>query len=381
MTETSQFDNPNDIASMDTLKIQTSSGNISPKIYANGRNQLPIEITAKASDKDNKVLNFSKETWIHILSLCFAESDEKLGWKGNSGWCFTEMKNDYSKEIQMLSSTNPLFSVRDDGTVIIIMYVYTDDINTKRIAVSVDTDNGKHFTTADKVSNTEKMSVTIKAIPAVNYDDKNNIIFELDDFVNISSQLGWTTRFGSGGPYKEHYDGTCKRRIVKIKPNTLTTGQNNFKKYETTYNSIRNNDVNTGKASWGDEDGFNILKENAGYPCAVIGRGVNNDDYQLNLWFSRKNTIDIDGQVYTASPNYTYRFCPYVKENHFDDEKDGFVTLLLYKFTMPANNTYQWQWHDCIRNPNIKVTDYYGNEGTFQLTFDDKQNFDEPGFV
>lgn len=78
MTEATQSDNPNDIDSLSTLKIEAVSGNLSPSIYANGRNQLPIQITAKAVNKDGNPLKFSNETWISILNLRFAESDKKL---------------------------------------------------------------------------------------------------------------------------------------------------------------------------------------------------------------------------------------------------------------------------------------------------------------
>lgn len=169
MTQTTQYDNPNDINSLSTLKIQAVSGNLSPSIYANGRNQLPIQITVKAVNKEGNPLKFSNEAWIHILNLRHAESDTKLSWQHRSGWCFTDVENQYSKEIQLGSHRSKRFLSGEDGTAIIILYVYTDDINTKRIAVSVDTDNGKHFTTADIPSGTEKMSVTVGAIQKIIY--------------------------------------------------------------------------------------------------------------------------------------------------------------------------------------------------------------------
>lgn len=211
MTETTQYDNPNDIDSMDKLKIQTVSGSISPKIYANGRNQLPIEITAKAIDKDDRVLKFSHETWIHLLNLCFAESGEKLSRKGNSSWCFTEVKNDYSKEIQISYPTNSLFNVTDDGTVIIIMYVYTNNIDIKRIAVSVDTDNDKHFTTADNATGAEKMSIPVAAVNEIIYHKDSLIIIPVHE---IGKKKNNATIFTVSGvttstrvkPFDCHYD-------------------------------------------------------------------------------------------------------------------------------------------------------------------------------
>lgn len=160
-------DSPEDITSVD-LTIRAVSGNISPVIYANGRNQLPVEIIAKAMKLDpvtrnNRVLKFSQETWLHILNLRYAESDEKLTWQGSKAWCYTHTKNDYTREvINSGSITEPRYM--EPGDELVTLYVYTDDSNIKRIAVSIDTDGGKHFTTADNASGAEKCSVPVRAI-------------------------------------------------------------------------------------------------------------------------------------------------------------------------------------------------------------------------
>lgn len=411
MTEATQSDNPNDIDSLSTLKIKAVSGNLSPSIYANGRNQLPIQITVKAVNKAGNPLKFSNETWISILNLRFAESDKKLNRKGSSGWCFTEVENEYSKEIQPGSHRSKRFLSDEDGKAIIILYVYTDDTNTKRIAVSVDTDNGKHFTTADSPSGAEEMSVTINAFQALNYADRANLSIESGDFVTLSSNLGWSSRqdalntagqatgFGVGlalGPlgwafgsyigsktppiYKEHYNGICERRLIKIYPNN---SQRKFKKYEITYNPISNEEVKTGNFLWNGEetDGFTLRQSDSSYPCAVIGRWGTRENYQINLWFSRKNGINIDGHLFLEDTFYYYRFCPCVKEDHFNDADEGVPTLLLYRFTAPVNNASQCCWRNVIHPVTVNVTDFYGNTSTFQLTFNDTDHSDIPGIV
>lgn len=217
MTEIIQYDDPDHITYMDSLKIEAVSKHISPKIYANGRNQLPIEITAKAVKKvdgsDDVPLNFSRETWIHILNLRHAQSDAKLSWQHRSGWCFTDKINDYSKEIEVNSFSNTLFSVRDDGTVHIIMYVYTDDIDTKRIAVSVDTDNGKHFTTSDKSPSSpgpEEMSVTVTALKEIIYRKDSLIITPIYQIGKGKNDVTYTetnmTSYTSTEYFDCHYD-------------------------------------------------------------------------------------------------------------------------------------------------------------------------------
>lgn len=198
------YDDPNDIDSVE-LTIQSGSGHNSPVIYANGRNQLPVEVIAKAfkknDDGDDVVLNFSDETWNHILNLRHAESDEKLNWHGNSGWCFTTTENDFSREVQTGEVQDWLPSERtalSDGSKQIIMYVYTFNNESRRIAVSIDTDNGKHFTTADASSGAEKMSVSVSTLFSRDYttadittssDDlgKGEAVYSKDSYVYLTS--------------------------------------------------------------------------------------------------------------------------------------------------------------------------------------------------
>lgn len=169
-------DDPEDITSVD-LEIKAVSGNTAPVIYANGRNQLPVEIIAKAmkenTDGSEVILNFSHETWLHILNLRHAESDMLLARHGSTGWCFTDTENDYSREVSEENNAGRIspcsVEYLNNGDTLITLYVYTDEISKKRIAVSIDTDGGKHFTTADNASGAERSSVTVQAIQPITY--------------------------------------------------------------------------------------------------------------------------------------------------------------------------------------------------------------------
>ncbi|WP_262348331.1 hypothetical protein [Raoultella terrigena] len=192
-TESLDDDDPDDITSVD-LTIKAVSGNTAPVIYANGRNQLPVEISAKAmkenTDGSESVLIFSHATWIHILNLCYARSDEKLAWQGSSGWCFTDAENDYSREVTAENNeAGPVLAsaIRYTGTgeTLITLYVYTDDISTERVAVSIDTEGGKHFTTADNASGAERSSVTVQAVQPITY-------LKSDLIQDVVSDLGKT---------------------------------------------------------------------------------------------------------------------------------------------------------------------------------------------
>lgn len=170
-------DNPKDITQVTTLKIRPANACSLERgclIYSNGRNQVPIEIEVKVTDKNDRVLNFDHDTWVHLLSLQYAISDTKLTWKGNTGLCYTDKENDYSTEVHYTNT-----GLQADGSFIMILYVYTTSVGTKRIAARIDTENGIHVTTADNGSGGLRMSVTISAI--------HDIVYQLSDLKIMKS--------------------------------------------------------------------------------------------------------------------------------------------------------------------------------------------------
>lgn len=166
------MDNPKDIAHVTTLKIRPAacSSERGCLIYSNGRNQVPIEIEVKVTDKNNRVLKFDYGTWRHLLSLRYATSDTELTWRGKTGLCYTDEENDYTTEAHHKRSRR-----QADGSFIMILYVYSTSIGINRIAVRIDTEgaDGIHVTTADTGSSYLKMSVTIDAIHEIVYQESD----------------------------------------------------------------------------------------------------------------------------------------------------------------------------------------------------------------
>ena len=254
-TDRKVYDSPDDITSVD-LTIRAVSGNLSPVIYANGRNQLPVEIIAKAMkenpDGSETILKFTAKTWLHILNLRHAESDEKLISQGSSGWCFTSFVNDYSREVITGDSlTEPRY--REPGDELMTLYIYTDDISTRRIAVSIDTDNGKHFTTADNSSGAEICSVSVRAIQPLIYRKESLIQSVVPDLGKTQvamhyscDDVSWAKKFDA------HYD--------------------NY--YFSVHNKIQNYTIN----NYGGDG-----KRDPGFPlrCAIYWRADNHDQHIL----------------------------------------------------------------------------------------------------
>lgn len=46
---------------------------------------------------------------------------------------------------------------------------------------------------------------------------------------------------------------------------------------------------------------------------------------------------------------------------------------------MPESNKKPINWKNAVHDMTVTVTDFYGNEGTFHLAFDDIDKFNLPG--
>lgn len=353
---------------------------------------VELIITVEVLDKNDKRLNVTDEELKETLYVCHSETGESL----KSPWLVSDDANEYIIEASDKSSNT--------GT---IRYVYKyiscskhefPQI-TEKISVGINIPGVGKFDTSHNGTSTKgtnghvfksPKSFDIMALRPIDYGIHDNIKIECGDFETISHSVKWTCRVKKGGPFENHLNGVAKRRIAHIRPNKSATGEEKFKKYEIIHDPIRNGDVSTGTNLWSDSDeeerGFSMINESYGKPCAVIGRGYSNSDYQVNLWYSRKNNIKIDGKFYVVDSKYE-KFYVYklnetpIEENHSDDDEDGAATLLLYKFILPESNKSHTKWDDVFRKITVNVTDYYGNEGSFQLVFDDKDKFDLPGLL
>lgn len=371
--------------------IHGTPDNQTTKIYANARNMVEAIVTVELLDSNGKKLNVTDAELKKELYFCHFETGEKL----DSSWLILDDPNEY-----LIGTSKHTEERSDTGTIrYVSKYIACSKHElaeiTEKISVGINIPGVGKFDTSRNGTSTKgksggvfksPKSFEITASRPIDYGIHANIQIECGEFETIESGLKWVSRLTTEGPLKEHWDGQCKRRIVYIRPNKNVTGQDKFKTHEIVYDPIKNADATNGTIWWWwgtdkTEPGFSLIKNGYASPGAVIGRGVNRDDYQLNLWFSRKNHVGIDGKFYVVDSNYYYRFNDnghVIEKNHFGEDENGAATLVLYKLVLPVYNTYQWKWHDVIKNITVKVTDFYGNEGSFQLLFNDTDKFDEP---
>lgn len=384
-TDRKVYDSPDDITSVD-LTIRAVSGNPNPVIYANGRNQLPVEIIAKAMkenpDGSETILKFTAKTWLHILNLRHAESDEKLIRQGSAGWCFTASANDYSREvINGHSLTEPRYM--EPGDELMALYIYTDDISTRRIAVSIDTDNGKHFTTADNASGAERCSVGVHAIQPINYSNVQNLKIIPDSWVTRISPLKYKDQEEGIIWANEHEGGIIRRRKFAIVTSNgypiihknVPPGLSGEYKQSVIYHQqamphalslVTQPDGGYLNSWFVAPDGYE-----RGYLNA-INRNV--DDMSAPYWPDLYFSDNATGE-YTA---FTWAFWPYTGGNNNSWEKfpveNESISIVCFQLHVPDTSPLYWGAEcrpDYISDPAVPVTitDLYGNDGTFNITF------------
>lgn len=104
-------------------------------------------------------------------------------------------------------------------------------------------------------------------------------------------------------------------------------------------------------------------------------RGNNGSQAHVNFWYNPdKGTFEVNGYFYLEDSSYVHRLAPFVKANR---TRNDTLTMYLYRFVIPENNTKQLQWQDVLNKAKVKVTDMFGNLREFNLSFD-KENVGIP---
>lgn len=188
---TVSYDDVKDITGM-SLAIKSATGPASAvthAIYANGRNQLAIEIIAKAT-AGTRILHFSGLTWLSITKLLDASNNSLLTEDGTSGWCYTTAPNDYCREIEGATFSGnagtPTVRTAGSGETIITLYAYAHDAVDIHIAVGIEIDGKIAYSTTDASTGVEQNYLQATAKDAIIYSTDNITIERSDD-------LGGTT--------------------------------------------------------------------------------------------------------------------------------------------------------------------------------------------
>lgn len=371
--------------------ITGTAHNETAKIYANSRHRVESIISVDILDIDGNKFNISNDELKEKLYFCDPITGERI----NSPWIIYNNPNEYTvvSNTQSIASSN---SIRYIHKYISCLEFGTNE-HTQQFSVGISVPGIGEFDTSQNGTKTKNCaqgdsgsvfkspkSMELKGLRPIDYSVHGNLNIDCGEFVTISSSGEWTSKLLLAGPFWTHYNNKHKRRIVYIRPNRNTTGNDKFKKYQIRYNPVNNSELNTETETFSFR-GMDVMGVNLSYsdrkPIAVIGweRG---EIYELNMWFECKGTTGISGDLYTYDGSYTYRLLPNINENHGNDNDDGVVSFVLYKIVFDDNNIRNYKWRNVAHDVSVSVTDLYGNEGRFRLAFPDASGkFNEPGIV
>lgn len=364
------------------------------EIYANSKNQVAVIVTIELLDKNGDKLSVSDDEIEKLLFFC----DYKNGARLNENWIVSNESGEYLIGSADRSQTPP------GKTRYLYRYIscakHDENQIDERIGVGLAVGKvgiGKEneaYTTCERGSDVNghhydfQNSCRITAKRPINYGINENIVMTGTELVTIKDNIKWTSRVYVLAPiYKEHWDGKCKRRIIEIRPNKNKTGIERFKKYDISYDTVSMTEAAVGTDIHWDgraQPGYDLVSWWCpSYPGAVIGRRQNGG-FAVNCWFSRQREIKVYGRFFNQDNSYTYVFnaemSKILEVNHVGDDEDGAATLLLYQFILPVDSD-KYGWKDVINKFTVNVTDVYGNDGTFQLSFDNGKFFEEPFLV
>lgn len=360
-------------------------------VYANTRNRIEIIITIEIEDKNGGKLNVTYDELQKRLFMVNSLTDAVL----DDPWKIHDRANEYT-----VGATDRRSARVRGPTRQVFKYISCREINARTLyvhwSVGINIPGVGIFNTTKSGTITRNCppgelgepfiypkSIPMLAIHSIDYGELYNLTVTVGEFDTVRENLEWESQRSRTESYKKYYNGVCKRRIVRIRPNIENTSQEKFKKQRVEISEeIHNDHVSTGRIDWVTDpphrvtmECFDLIKFGES-PCAVIGCGT--DDYQLNIWFPCEANVGFHGNFFLKDKFYCYRFGVNF-EDEYQVEDDGSVKIMLYKFILPENNKEKYGWRNIIRDITINVEDEFGNIGEITLGFNNTY-FDEPFF-
>lgn len=385
-----------DFNKLNTLSIKFANSTArQATIFANGNNQVEILVTVRMTGTNGSPLYISQEELRKALYLC----DYNTGRRISSPWIVTFEKGQYNFAVSyqnVMSARSQEFSVEEQSNNENIQFYLSCESyrDNSLIAVALDvpgvgvfntTENGTHTrNSVDGKTGSRFRSphhVNVMLVPAINYSDPKNFSIEVSNFETLATNTRWESYLSFGGPYKQHWNGKLKKRVVSIRPKT-DIPNNKFYKNEFVYEPVKNADCNiTGtNTTWHGVpiDRFFLIK-GPSFPCAVISQGdISPDDYQVNFWYGQENHPHMDGCFHIADSNYEYRCQVQWNDGYKEIENMGIAKLYLYKVSVPLPGCFPYGYQDAIHLPRLNVIDMYGNKGSVEVFFDHNNCFNQP---
>ncbi|MDE9437871.1 hypothetical protein KKI95_18555 [Xenorhabdus bovienii] len=361
----------NNFYRLNTLSVSFVN-NVSAKnatIFGNGNNQVAILVKVKVSGYNgSQELDIPKDELLKNCSLIKYSTGEKLPFKNNSSWHYTDIENDFNLAISYsnVQGDEPL---NKSGVSSIIYYLSASDISDGLdIAVGLNVPGvGEFNTTADGTSTKNGPNgasgsifkspsfVHVIARAGINYSRPENIAVNnmptsFDSFEHIVKDM--LVKWGD----KPHYVGISSKTNVIITPKESSF---KFKKID-----IHRNNVSQVFKIAGD-----------GFCDMLWGVGGDNFDTQFifinkrNYGLSPSNTIRVLSKT-GKKWLYHYKIGENDRRHQFsEDVSTGIIKISICNHRIPVNELYHYdrEWRNEGSPIKIDVKDTYGNGGTITI--------------
>lgn len=357
------------------LSLTLNDGTSSTSIYGNGKHQAGVIVYCEALDDQRKYVQVSEEELLQHISLIDYTTGKELSTDSKNDWFYSSEENDFhtlATSSRASGSSASLFVMCGPET----------SVRTKSVAVQVnftDKDGNPQVYSTDLHGTSGFNSyVYITALESISYNNGNNVSVLDTGYVDIKKDMTWETR-SIWTNYKTRTGSKIRQKKVKIFPQSASK----FHEVSMDFTGLKNNDVNRGSfTTWRnvEMDTFSVLDEQQ-QAAAVIGNGVNLDNYYCNIWMPAKNEninadVKLDGNVYVTKSSFQLMFQPTYEEKSGIYINDGSASFICYGLVIADDDYHQDGWGDTIGKVSVSVVDIYGNSGEFNVTWDDGDYFD-----
>lgn len=356
---------------LDTLKVSflDSQAAKSAAIFANGKNQVALNIQVKILGKDN-TLNFTEAELIKKIKLVNFSNGKAL----DSSWIYSSTSKGYVGPYQYLQNRDVSEENLDDSlaerTELITLYLsVTTPLLETDVAVEIDIPNvGAFNTTANGTSTINGGSVfrspsyvhVSSLIPKIYSSGIEHFTIEgmpknYDELDTVVSNMPIYTTGGSGVVYNKQYDGASSKKLVNI---TLSDPKFYIKKIQTNGGTVKNKKWNI-----------------PGNGCADIVYGDWGKRYDIEFLFINKSENGLlQNSILTLRNGKTYQDYHILsddKRHVFNNTpKDHALQIFICNHRLPFGSGFgQHDWVDSS-NQEVTITDNYGNESVITIRLD-----------
>ncbi|EPF17236.1 hypothetical protein HMPREF0201_02040 [Cedecea davisae DSM 4568] len=367
-----------------TLRVTSEVGSGEAELYKNGVNQAAVNIqfTGFRTDKETgrpEYISVELDDILPHMKLVDYVTGEELPRGGSAGWVYTVQENSY-KRLPVSGVANQIKENVAQNVNTYTLYVTCDkdeQSSAKRIAVSVELKDGTVISTANGESSGFDSSLIINGRPGIIYSVNKGVSVTAPSAPVTKMMADWASLDVAVGCYTDR-DDQCEIRIDKFIISPNANGITEFRTGKFSDGVIDDITISNIQTMWKDKQEFVFdCLSGSGRQCAVMG--VTTKDVQegsANIWFAGPTVILNKGQIYFSDENKDVIYRVSIPEFSDTEGQDQTCITLLKVKTPIAVKPYRWTSVDL--EPDLVITDDYGNTGRLHFKWDESEYYDKP---